>query len=206
MNINNNRNSMKAPPRGTLGLATGIDSQSVIDGMLQPTRFKIDKQRGLKQQIQWRQEQYRSFTTRLSGIQQRFLSFQNPSTNLLANSLFSRRQVTSSSTLVSATANQFAASNLTINRITRLAQPTILRGNQNITQEIRLNVDESLLSANNELSVTLDGVTKQINFSGGNHETVMAQLSSQLSSVFGSAMSLGLDGTLTCKSSTSSYT
>lgn len=196
MNINNNRNSMKAPPRGTLGLATGIDSQSVIDGMLQPTRFKIDKQLGLKQQIQWRQEQYRTFSTRLTGIQQRFLSFQNPSTNLLSNSLFSRRQVTSSSPMVSATANQFAAANLTINRVTQLAQPTTLRGNQNITQEIRLNVDESKLSANNELSVTLDGITRRINFRSGSHEEVMIQISSQLTSAFGSAISLGIDGTL----------
>lgn len=196
MYINNNRNSMNAAPRGTLGLATGMDSESVIDGMLQPTRLKIDKQLGLKQQIQWKQDQYRSFITKLNGLQQKYLSFQSPATNLLSSSFYSRKQVTSSSSKVSATANQFAPSSIMIDRVTQLAQPTVLKGNQNITQDIRLAINESSLSAQNEISVTLDGVTKKINFSGGNHDSVISQLNSQLSNAFGSAVSIGLDGTI----------
>ncbi len=196
MYINNNRNSMNAAPRGTLGLATGMDSESVINGMLQPTRYKIDKQLGLKQQIQWKQDQYRSFITKLNGLQQKYLSFQNPSSNLLSTSFYSRKLVTSSSSKVSATANQFAPSNVTIDRVTQLAQPTVLKGLQNITRDIRLTVNESSLSAQNEINVTLDGVTKKISFSGGNHDSVISQLNSQLSNAFGGAVTIGLDGTV----------
>ena len=192
VSINNQRNP--SAPKGTLGLATGIDSESVIQGMLQPVRLKIDKQQGLKQQIQWRQDHYRQFITQLTSLQQRFFSFQNPSSNLMSSTFFQRKSVNSSSSLVSATATQFAPSQLVIDRIEQLAKPTQLKGPTQISAPIRLSVNEALLNETNELNVTLDGQTQIIRFNAGTQDEVFSQINARLSALYGGSVSIDAQG------------
>jgi len=192
VSINNRRNT--SAPKGTLGLATGIDSASVIDGMLQPVRLKIDKQQGLKQQIQWRQDHYRQFITQLTSLQQRFFSFQNPTSNLMSSTFFQRKSVNSSSSIVSATATQFAPSQLVIDRIEQLAKPTQLKGPTQISAPIRLSVNESLLSETNEIQVTLDGQTQTIRFNAKTQDEVFSQINARLSALYGGSVSIDAQG------------
>ena len=42
------------------GLASGMDTESMVQSMLSGTQSKIDKQTGLKQQLEWKQDIYRS--------------------------------------------------------------------------------------------------------------------------------------------------
>ena len=39
------------------GLASGMDTESIVKSLLMGTQTKIDKQSGLKQQLEWKQEQ-----------------------------------------------------------------------------------------------------------------------------------------------------
>lgn len=190
----NNLNRTPIRSRGTLGLATGMDGESMVEGMLQPTRMRIDRQQGIKQQITWRQERYRGFITQINAFQQRFFSFQSPNTNLLSASLFNRKTVTASSPNVSATASEFASTSLTINRVQQLAQPTILRGSNAVTAPIQLSIDASLLTGPQEIQVSLDGVSRRITFNANYSASVLSQINQQLSSHFGQAVSITQSG------------
>lgn len=196
MRVNNlNRTPVKS--RGTLGLATGMDGESIVEGMLQPTRNRIDRQLGIRQQVAWRQERYRGFITQMNAFQQRFFSFQTPNSNLLSNTLFSRKTVTASAPNVTATATEFASSSLTINRVSQLAQPTILRSNSAVTAPIQLNINGSALATSNELTISLDGVTRQLTFNSGEPASVIAQINQQMASHFGQSISVSPSGMVT---------
>ena len=45
------------------GLASGMDTESIVEKMLSGTQTKIDKQTGLKQQLEWKQEMVRGIIT-----------------------------------------------------------------------------------------------------------------------------------------------
>ena len=40
------------------GLASGMDTESIVKSLLMGTQTKIDKQSGLKQQLKWKQDIY----------------------------------------------------------------------------------------------------------------------------------------------------
>ena len=44
---------------GISGMASGIDTDSVVESMLSNIQNKIDKQKQNQQQLEWKQEQYR---------------------------------------------------------------------------------------------------------------------------------------------------
>ena len=45
--------------KGFSGLASGMDTESMVEQMLSGTQNKIDKQNATKQQLEWKQEIYR---------------------------------------------------------------------------------------------------------------------------------------------------
>lgn len=46
------------------GLASGMDTESIVKSLLMGTQTKIDKQSGLKQQLEWKQDIYRDLITK----------------------------------------------------------------------------------------------------------------------------------------------
>ncbi|MCP1102533.1 flagellar hook-associated protein 2 [Aequitasia blattaphilus] len=75
------------------GLASGLDRDSLIEGMTYATRAKIAAQQGKKQTVLWRQEAVRSITSKMHEFTNKFISLTS-SSSLLSGKLFSRNQVT----------------------------------------------------------------------------------------------------------------
>ena len=48
------------------GLASGMDTESIVKSLLMGTQTKIDKQSGLKQQLEWKQDIYRDLITKIN--------------------------------------------------------------------------------------------------------------------------------------------
>ena len=72
--------------KGFSGLVSGMDTESMVEAMLSGTQSKIDKQTGLKQQLEWKQEIYRSIITQINDFQTKF--FGTSSTTGLLNQSF----------------------------------------------------------------------------------------------------------------------
>ena len=79
------------------GLVSNMDTESLVTNLLAGTQSKIDKQSGLKQQLTWKQEMYRSIITEVNNFRDKYFSYTNNDTNLLGASLYKTMKGTSSS-------------------------------------------------------------------------------------------------------------
>lgn len=196
VSINNSNNSRSYRTSGILGLSSGIDSETVIEGMLAKTQTKIDKQLGLKQQILWKQEIYRDVIGDIQSLQRKFFDNLNPKSNLLSKSFFSSQTVTSSSTSVQATSNQSTSSELVVDYISQLATGTKLLSQKGVSKDITLSVNPLALTSDSSINVTLDGITKSIKLVGSNETEVLNQLQLDLNNQFGTGIVVASDGTI----------
>ena len=201
VSINNSNNSRSYRSSGILGLSTGIDSESVIEGMLAKTQTKIDKQLGLKQQTLWKQEIYRDVISNIQNLQRKYFDNLNPKTNLLSKSFFSSQTVTSSSDSVTATSNQSRSSELTIDYIKQLATGSQVISQNSVTSSIKLTIDPSKITSDSNINVSLDGVTRAIQLSGTSTEEILSNLQETLNKSFGTGVVVQADGTITTLSS-----
>ncbi len=115
-------NSLSASSKGFSGLASGIDTESVVKQMLAGTQGKIDSQNQKKTQLEYKQELYRSVISDLQKFQTSYFSYTNQSSNLLSRTFFQSKSATTSSKSYTVTATSSAASgNITVNEIKSLA-------------------------------------------------------------------------------------
>lgn len=201
VSINNSNNSRSYGTSGILGLSSGIDSESVIEGMLAKTQTKIDKQLGLKQQILWKQEIYRNVIGDIQSLQRKFFDNLNPKSNLLSKSFFSSQTVTSSSTSVQATSSQSTSSELVVDYITQLASGSKIVSQTSVSNDIKITIDPAQITADSTINVTLDGITKSVILSGTSDTEVLDTLQQDLNRLFGIGIVVASDGTITTTSS-----
>lgn len=201
VSINNSNNSRSYNTSGILGLSSGIDSESVIEGMLSKTQTKIDRQLGLKQQILWKQEIYRDVINDIQSLQRKFFDSLNPKSNILSKSFFSSQTVTSTSSSVQASSNQSTSSELKIDYISQLASGTKIISQSNVSKDIKLTIDPAQITASTSINVTLDGITKSVNLNGTTDLDVLDNLQQDLNRLFGTGIIVSNDGTITTASS-----
>lgn len=85
-NTGNNKPAYSA--KGWTGLASGIDTESVVEAMTSDIQEKINKVEKEQQKYTWKKEQYQAIIKDIIGMQDTYFSFSNPSTNLLSSTLF----------------------------------------------------------------------------------------------------------------------
>ena len=182
---------------GTLGLASGIDSESVIDNMMAAMQNKIDKQKAIRQQILWKQNIYRDVTSELLTMQRNFLNTLNPSSNLRSSSLYVNQTVHVSGTALKASSLIPNNPPLTIESISQLATGKVVRSGESLSKDIQVNVDLSKISETNKVDFNLDGITKSIALRGASEAEVLSNLQIDLNQTFGSGIVVASDGSIT---------
>ena len=192
--INNTNSYGRA---GTLGLASGIDSESVIENMMAAMQNKIDKQKGIRQQILWKQNIYRDVTSELLTMQRNFLNTLNPSTNLRSSNLYVNQTVHVSGSALKATSLVPNNPPLTIDNISQLATGKVVSSNARLSEAIQVDVDLSKLSETLKIDFNLDGVTKSIGLRGTTEIEVLANLQHDLNQSFGTGIVVSSDGMIT---------
>ncbi|MBD5101346.1 MAG: flagellar filament capping protein FliD [Subdoligranulum sp.] len=93
--------------KGLSGLASGLDTESLVKEMLSGTQGKIDKQEGLKQQTEWKQEIYRDLISQINSFQTGYFS-SGSSTSLTSSALYNAMVATASSKNINVTASSSA--------------------------------------------------------------------------------------------------
>ena len=84
---------------GVSGLASGMDTESLVKSMLSGVQSKIDKQNQQKQQLEWKQESYRDVISKINTFQSKYLDITS-STCLRTTSFFNQAKSESSSSAV----------------------------------------------------------------------------------------------------------
>lgn len=141
-------NSLSASSNGLSGLASGMDTESMVEQMLMGTQNKIDTTNQKITQLEYKQELYHSVISDLKTFQNTYFSFTNQETNLLSQSFFSTKAASSTSSAYSVTANTSAnVGNVTIDRITSLATNYKQTAKNTASAKIIGNFDQALADA-----------------------------------------------------------
>lgn len=163
---------MAVSPIRFSGMASGLDTDTLIKDLMKSERVPLDKLTKQKQSAMWKRDEYRSFNTTFSA-------FQSLTDKLRFSSTFNKQAVTSSnSNVVDAKASASATSGTFSVKVNQLATSTVNVG-EIFTQPVDVKADGlqagtfKITGANNqEITVTVDATTtrqsimKQINASG----------------------------------------
>ena len=82
------------------GLASGLDTESLIEGMVQGIKSKIDKQKQEKTLLGWKQTAYRGISDQLVQLSTKYMSYASDS-NLMGSDLFGSSVITPMGTYAS---------------------------------------------------------------------------------------------------------
>lgn len=184
-------------PNGTSnfmpGLASGLDTEDMVEKLLAGTQAKIDKQNAKKQQIEWKQEIYRDVITKINSFADNYFSFYGTkNTNLLSSSFYNVMTGTSSSGAVKVvSAKSTASPNVVIDSVKRLAQAykgSTIDGHT-LSNQLEGNINVGAFNDPDKeyaFDLTLDGVKKTIKFKGAaNAAGVESSINAGLQKVFG---------------------
>lgn len=73
--------------KGYTGIASGLDTESIVETMTSDIQAKIDKVKKEQQKYDWKQEAYREVITSLTDFQDKYFSYSS-STNLLSSNFY----------------------------------------------------------------------------------------------------------------------
>ena len=122
MNSNYNTNSIYGNRNVLSGLASGLDTETMIENAVSGIKKKIQGLYQKRTKIEWQQEAYRSIIDKAVNLGNRYTSYASK-TNLLSNSFFTNAVLTSTNgtyaSKVSATGR--SSSNIKINAVKQLA-------------------------------------------------------------------------------------
>ncbi len=125
------------------GLASGLDTDALIESMTAGTRSKIAKQNQQKQLLQWKMNDYRSISSKLIAFQNKYTSYSSES-NLRSPSFFDATLLSvigENSKYVSVSGTSSNVENIAISAVKQLAQNTSYVSNSSVSDQI-LNSDK----------------------------------------------------------------
>lgn len=175
------------------GLASGMDTETMIENMTASTRSKIAKQQQKKQLLNWKTETMRSISDLLVSFKNKYTSFTSPATNLLSSSFFSRNQITTigtNSKYVKATGTSNSADSLSILGVKQLASSAsmnIAAASDRVmeTGEFDLNGEAKVSSiAGTSMRVKFGEKSYTISFSSGTEFNTMEDVAKAINEQF----------------------
>lgn len=169
---------------GISGLASGMNTQDIVEQMLGNTQAKIDRQNALKQQNVWRQQIYRDMLSSITAFQNKYFSFSSPTTNLLSHSLYNNMLATASSDAIKVTGSSSATTgSLSIDKVTQLATNTKQQSSVDVTGEVNGNVN--IKSLEKKVTINVDGTSREVNVTGNTKTEIADNLNKELEKAFG---------------------
>ena len=106
------------------GLASGMDTEAMIEGMVQGYQQKITQLGQDRTMLQWQQSAYQSISDKLVEFSRKYMSYNSPATNLFSASFVNNAILTSANgtyaDLVSATGK--SSSTIVLNSVAQLAE------------------------------------------------------------------------------------
>jgi Flagellar capping protein len=105
------------------GLASGLETDTIVEGLMASYRTKLDKQSQLTTKMEWTAEAYRGINTLIKNFREKYLSVLS-STNMMSNSAYGSLKATmlTATSAASVTVSSAASEgSYTINSVTKLA-------------------------------------------------------------------------------------
>ena len=171
------------------GLASGLDTEELVKQMSAASKARINSQQQKMDLLQWKQEAYRTTISSITTFKDTYFNLLKPKTNLSSTSLFGTRSVTStnSSLKVSASSNATEAT-YNITNVIKQAQNAEIASTSKAVDGI--NIDFATTEGEDyTFNFDLDGLTKEITFTGGTTGTGAGSTQQNLLDALGTAFS-----------------
>ncbi len=141
--------------KGFSGLASGVDTESMVEQLLSGTQSKIDKQEAMKKQLEWKQEIYRDIISQINSFHDKFFSYSSTS-NLMSESFFSAMSAITSSSAFKATATSSATAGTSTMEVRRLATKASLTSGGAVSGKLVGKLDAAALKELTEAQLGKD--------------------------------------------------
>ncbi len=118
-------NSAMSSLRGYGGLSSGLDRDTLIEGMTSGTQSKINKNLQAKQKLEWQQEAYRSISDKLIAFADKYTATMTSKTNLFSDSFWNAASTTvngKNSKYIGVTGTSKAAAGVSIVGVQQMAK------------------------------------------------------------------------------------
>lgn len=123
------------------GLSSGLDTESIVTGLLTTDQSKVDKQFQLKTKLEWKAEAYRDVNLLLKNFRQENMSVLNQDSNMFSASAFNIFGVTMLDTTSAVTVKAGSTAtegSMTIDSITQLAKAASASSSGVFTSDVTL--------------------------------------------------------------------
>ncbi|NLY43707.1 MAG: flagellar filament capping protein FliD [Clostridiaceae bacterium] len=182
--VNNMYNMYNTSLRFT-GLATGIDTDQVVQSMMLLEKARINSIIQQKQLAEWKQSAYREFINLLRAIKSEYMDILKPSTNMLSQSSYKKFKVSvinsvngTASTLVSASGTANAMAGTYKIKVLQRATAGYVKSSEAVTKlesGVLEEYDEETANSiiGGTFKISLDGQMKKFtigNFTSGDYE------------------------------------
>lgn len=151
------------------GMASGIDTESMIKQLMKAEQYKVDKVKQEKQLLLWKREDYRKTTNLLKEFSDSYMDILS-SKNMRSDNSYKAFTVNSSnSTAITATANADAVAGTHEITITQLAKAAYAVGTDTVSAALQgVAIDSTTLSSitGKDFNIQLNGITKNIKLTG----------------------------------------
>lgn len=161
-----------ASSNGLSGLASGIDTESMVEQMLSGIQAKIDKANQEKQQITWKQEIYRDLISQISSFQNKYFGYSS-STDLRSQSFFDAMVAACNSDAIKVTATSSAATGNTTVKVNQLAEKASLTGAYGVSAGLGGKLDMAQLEQ--KVVFDVNGTEVEVDLSGASTNEEVAQ-------------------------------
>lgn len=171
MNINSTESSTYTnaaySSKGMSGLASGIDTESLVESMLSNIQTKIDKQKQQQQVLEWKQEMYRGVIDEINNFQTKYLDVTSKN-SLRLEALFNSMETSSTSSAVSVSPGASAVDTNFNIQVARLATASTVTSSK---------VSSGNIETVNSAKADDFKFERTVNFKFGNNDAVTVDLS-----------------------------
>lgn len=160
------------------GLASGLDTESIIRDLMQIEQLKVDKLKQQKQIIEWRRDDYREITNLIRGFYDKYFDILYAETNMRSANAYNTYVAKSSKEeYLTVTANANAVKRDYQIASVKVATAAYVESSERVSKDIegilKVSTDgngspviEFDGTDDSSILITLDGVTKKIDFTG----------------------------------------
>ena len=181
------------------GLATGIDTDTLVKQLMQVEQIKIDKVLQEKQLIQWQQELYRDIIGEINSFKSTYFDVLKTDSYMLSTNTYSSFDVVSSaakyanaSASASAVAGTYVLSNVvTATKATQSGNSIKVRQAEN---QVSFPVDFSRDGINDTLIVNIDGTNYKVTLNAGSYALDANGLIKKINDALANAKKLNPNG------------
>ena len=152
------------------GLASGLDTESIINDLMKIEQLKVDKLKQQKQLLEWRRDDYREIINLIRGFYNKYFDILYAETNMRSANAYNTYVAKSSKEeYLTVTASANAVKRDYQIESVKVATAAYVESSSGVSKGIEGTINVSNNEVNLDgasLLITLDGVTKKIDFTG----------------------------------------